>query len=170
MISCCEKTLVYKRTHRGDPNAEGIFGIHDCMGKVRNWDFNAVIGVGGKSPDAGSKGIAHKINWIGKGAIRYKYTSQSDPSEKLYDIIKFDFFCLYDERGKSLKRKAPNLYEYMFENKHVRAVLSQNLSSEIQGEIAKILNDAEKCGCPKKIVQIDKEQGRIHQLCSGCCK
>jgi hypothetical protein len=43
-------TLVYKRTHTGDPDESGIFGIHDCMGQVRGWNFGAVIGVGGKSP------------------------------------------------------------------------------------------------------------------------
>src|ERR1019366_6118854 len=58
-------TLVYKRTHTGDPDIAGVFGIHDCMGRVRRWGFEAVIGVGGKSPDPGDEDIALKINWIG---------------------------------------------------------------------------------------------------------
>jgi hypothetical protein len=41
------RTLVYKRTHNGDPDAEGRFGIHDCMGQVRSYGYEAVIGVGG---------------------------------------------------------------------------------------------------------------------------
>jgi hypothetical protein len=57
-------TLVYKRTHTGDPCESGIFGCHDCMGQVRSWSFDAVIGVGGKSPRSGDEGIARKINWI----------------------------------------------------------------------------------------------------------
>ena len=38
------RTLIYKRTHPGDPDAKGRFGIYDCMGRVRAWDFEAVIG------------------------------------------------------------------------------------------------------------------------------
>jgi hypothetical protein len=58
-------TLIYKRTHIGDPDESGIFGVHDCMGQVRRWPFDAVIGVGGKNPWKDHKGIAYKINWIG---------------------------------------------------------------------------------------------------------
>ena len=43
------RTLVYLRTHNGDPDEEDVFGIHDCMGQVRSWRFEAVIGVGGMS-------------------------------------------------------------------------------------------------------------------------
>jgi hypothetical protein len=54
-------TLVYKRTHTGDPNTQGVFGCHDCMGQIRRRSFDAVIGVGGKRPDQGHEGIAFKI-------------------------------------------------------------------------------------------------------------
>jgi hypothetical protein len=43
------RTLIYKRTHPGDPDTTGRFGVCDCMGRVRTWDFEAVIGVGGLS-------------------------------------------------------------------------------------------------------------------------
>jgi hypothetical protein len=34
------RTLIYKRTHSGDPDPEtGIFGNHDCEGEVRDWAF-----------------------------------------------------------------------------------------------------------------------------------
>ena len=36
--------LIYKRTHTGDPDKNGIFGINNCMGSVRDWEFYAVIG------------------------------------------------------------------------------------------------------------------------------
>ena len=39
------QTLIYKRTHKGDPDKQGRFGIHDCMGRVRSRDFDAVIGM-----------------------------------------------------------------------------------------------------------------------------
>ena len=38
------RTLIYKRTHPGDPGPEGQFGIHGCMGQVRTWGFEAVVG------------------------------------------------------------------------------------------------------------------------------
>lgn len=36
------RTLIYKRTHVGDPDPGGRFGIHDCMGQVRNRDFEVL--------------------------------------------------------------------------------------------------------------------------------
>jgi hypothetical protein len=45
------RTLIYKRTHHGDPDPAGRFGIHDCMGRVRTWSLEAVIGVGGIGAD-----------------------------------------------------------------------------------------------------------------------
>ena len=56
------RTLIYKRTHIGDPDATGCFGIRDCMGSVRSHDFNAVIGVGGIGREPESYGIAGKVN------------------------------------------------------------------------------------------------------------
>ena len=58
------RTLIYKRTHHGDPDATGQFGIHDCMGRGRAWDFEAVIGVGGVGPEPRSQGLDCKVNWI----------------------------------------------------------------------------------------------------------
>jgi hypothetical protein len=43
------RTFIYKRTHQGDPDNQGWFGIQDCMGSLRRRDFDAVIGVGGIS-------------------------------------------------------------------------------------------------------------------------
>jgi hypothetical protein len=57
------RILVYKRTHNGDPNEAGKFGCNDCMGTVRDWDFDAVIGVGGISATAYK--MEGKITWIG---------------------------------------------------------------------------------------------------------
>ena len=62
------RTLVYKRTHPGDPNKRGHFGNEDCMGRVRSWDFDAVIGVGGIGSESSSHGLDYKINWVGIGA------------------------------------------------------------------------------------------------------
>lgn len=61
------RTLVYKRTHNGDPDREGDFGAYDCMGQVRGYEFDAVIGIGGLGLEAEAWGIAGRVNWIGIG-------------------------------------------------------------------------------------------------------
>lgn len=64
------KILIYKRTHKGDPDEKGIFGIHDCMGRIRNWEYDAVIGIGGKTAWIVDEDIKYKINWVGIGPKR----------------------------------------------------------------------------------------------------
>jgi hypothetical protein len=130
-------TLIYKRTHTGDPDESGIFGIHDCMGRVRDWSFDAVIGVGGKSPLHGYEGIALKITWVG---INPRKIGAGPRGSQL----KFDYFFLWDENGPDLKTLAPNLFRFMFEDHHHRrVVMSRSLPSEMQGEVTNILTQAE---------------------------
>jgi hypothetical protein len=53
------RTLIYKRTHTGDPDPEsGVFGNRDCMGTVRGRRFDAVIGIGGIGSMPKRQGIA----------------------------------------------------------------------------------------------------------------
>jgi hypothetical protein len=65
------RTLVYLRNHSGDPDEEGVFGVNDCMGQVRFWGFEAVIGVGGMGAEAQSWGISGKVTWIGIGPQKH---------------------------------------------------------------------------------------------------
>jgi hypothetical protein len=55
------RVLVYKRTHVGDPDARGRFGIHDCMGQDRSWHYDAVVGVGGLGAQPRWHHIARKV-------------------------------------------------------------------------------------------------------------
>jgi hypothetical protein len=64
-ISGVQRILVYKRVHNGDPGAEGIFGCNTCMGRIRGWSYDAVIGIGGISAEPQQYRIDRKINWIG---------------------------------------------------------------------------------------------------------
>jgi hypothetical protein len=48
------RILVYKRTHKDDPNADRCFGAYDCMGTLRDCEYDAVIGVGGIGAEARS--------------------------------------------------------------------------------------------------------------------
>jgi hypothetical protein len=126
-------TLVYKRTHRGDPDKSGTFGINDCMGRVRTWPFDAVIGVGGKMPDAGHEDIANKINWVG---IKPRIAANGLRGP----ILKFEYFLLLESEGPELKTFAPDLFRYMFEDHNVRLVTSKHIRSPIMRlEIGDIL-------------------------------
>lgn len=129
--------LIYKRTHTGDPNEDGIFGINDCMGKVRNRNYDAVIGIGGKRPCAGDEEIAFKINWIGITPIKYKGTDRGS-------YVKFKKFYLYDEKGILLSEIAPNLYQYMYKDANRRVVMSSSLPLNIFDEVLKILSLAKE--------------------------
>ena len=61
------RVFIYKRTHQGDPDSLGHFGVQDRMGRLRSCRFDAVIGIGGISDWAESEGISRKVNWIGIG-------------------------------------------------------------------------------------------------------
>lgn len=152
------KTLVYKRTHRGDPDDTGVFGVNDCMGKVRGWRFDAVIGVGGSRPDRGHEGIARKVNWIGIGPHEVGATEKGPR-------LGFDFFHRFDEAGPSLEARAPDLFRYMFVEKQVRAVLSQNLPEPIQTEVWDLLIWARRNKHLPKPLPIVKRGSSIRCAC-----
>lgn len=127
------RTLVYKRTHVGDPDAEGCFGIEDCMGRVRAYEFDSVIGVGGISSQPRSQDIAGKINWIGLGARKKSVGNRRAP------IVTFQHFMLYETEGKNLRDIAPALAERLL-SKNARVVV--NFTAEEQREVNKILSMA----------------------------
>jgi hypothetical protein len=101
--------LVYKRTHEGDPDERGRFGLSDCMGRIRRWPFNSVVGVGGNGAEAVRNGIAGRINWVGIGVIR-------TPAQVGWrgPIISFSFFLYLGSRGEDLDIVAPALAKRMY--------------------------------------------------------
>ncbi len=131
------KTLIYKRTHRGDPDDRGIFGVHDCMGSVRGWRFDSAIGVGGSNPDPGHKDIAGKVTWIGIDPEVVGKTLRGP-------VLRFNWFRRFDEIGPELKILAPSLFAHMFVDRHVRALLSQNLQDVEKEEVIGILRWGEE--------------------------
>lgn len=129
------RILVYKRTHTGDPGPTGCFGIYDCMGQVRDRDYDAVIGVGGIGDEAERHGIAGEINWIGIGPHK-KYVDDKRGPE-----VTFDHFAYFGNEGPELKAKAPKLAKRMYD-RNVRSVLD-GLTAEEHAEALKIIVDAE---------------------------
>ena len=154
------RTLVYKRTHRGDPDDSGVFGVNDCMGGVRGWDFDAVIGVGGSHPDRGHECIARKVNWVGIGPHEVGATARGP-------CLGFDFFCRFDEAGPLLEARAPELFGYMFEEKHVRVLLSQNHPQKIQADVQSLLTWAVTNKCLSKPQPLPEVKRGYRARC-GC--
>lgn len=127
------RVLIYKRTHAGDPDAKGIFGIHDCMGRCRDWNFDAVIGIGGSSPWRKDAGIKHKINWVGIGPRRIHTLNYRG------DRVVFSHFELYEEKGMDIENNFPNLFDYMYRSRK-RFVMSLDFPKDVLEEVGKILN------------------------------
>lgn len=148
------KILIYKRTHKGDPARKGIFGNQDCMGRIRNWDYDAVIGIGGKTPWPGHQDIKYKVNWVGLGPKRISSNGRRA------DRIIFSHFKLYDERGSNIEEKFPNLFEYMYGNRK-RFDMSLNLPDEVFLEVQEILRPIQDCPQSEEFDDIGyKENGK----------
>jgi hypothetical protein len=120
------RILTYKRTHIGDPDPAGRFGINDCMGRVRNWNFDAVIGVGGYGSEPQSYGIEGRVNWVGLNPKRRPHP------EGYGQIVTFEFFVLLEANGPSLLDIAPSLARRMYEKK--ARVLLKSYSPEEKAE------------------------------------
>jgi hypothetical protein len=39
------RVLIYKRNNAGDSESRGTFGCHDCIGKIRVYRYDALIGI-----------------------------------------------------------------------------------------------------------------------------
>jgi len=130
------RTLIYKRTHPGDPDAFGRFGIEDCMGQVRAWNFEAVIGVGGIGTQASSNRIDARVNWIGIGPHKHASPGMRGP------IITFDRFVLFESAGPTFAGVAPRLARRLFD-RNVR-VLIHDVDEHERAEVAEILALAAK--------------------------
>lgn len=128
------KILVYKRTHVGDPDDSGQFGIRGCMGEVRGRHYDAVIGVGGIGSEAQSYGISGRINWVGIGPNKDwgPLAQRIDPRGPL---VQFDKFRLWEDKGPLLQEVAPLLARRLYEKK-ARWVLGGLASQEYEEALA----------------------------------
>lgn len=162
------RTLIYKRTHSGDPDREtGIFGNHKCMGRVRGWPFNAVIGVGGIGREPEREGIARKLTWVGIGPQKVGIGEDGHP------LLKFDHFLYNGEMGQLLKDVAPALVERIY-NGGVRLIWDTSLSEEERKEVNNILDLAKNApssgrleGTPQQSVQKTSGECRSTSSCGS---
>lgn len=131
------RVFIYKRPHTGDPDESGSFGINNCMGRCRSWEFDAVIGVGALGSQARRHRIDRKVNWIGIGPHRDTLAPDGWP------VVTFDHFVLYNENGRKLEDLARGLARRMYENPGPRFLFSDNLGSREKEEISGLLKRAQ---------------------------
>lgn len=133
-----KKVLIYKRTHKHDPDYRGIFGNQNCMKSIRNWNYDAVIGIGGKSAWKEDRDIRLKINWIGlepKKVFCHKWNNS---------IVVFEHFALFEEKGENIEEHYPYLYDYMYERGNLKRFdMSSHNDTEVYKEVKAILQSVE---------------------------
>ena len=117
------RVLVYKRTHSGDPDAAGCFGVYDCMGVVRDREFDAVVGVGGIGPEAVSNGLDGQVNWVGIGPHKRYVADKRGPE------VLFDHFLYCGPGGPDFRAHAPHLAARMYAH-NVRSILGGMTAAE----------------------------------------
>jgi len=127
------RTFVYKRTHKGDPDRRGRFGIEDCMGSLRSCDFDAVIGIGGICARARAEGISRKLNWIGIGPRRRRVAGKRGP------LVTFDHFLLFEEHGIDFRGLAPALARRLLFATAARFLFSDGFNETEEAEVNCIL-------------------------------
>ena len=152
------RTLTYKRTHIGDPDKHGRFGVYDCMGQVRGYNYDAVIGVGGIGSEPRSFGINMRINWVGINPTKKAIAGSSSV------VVEFETFLLLEHEGPLLKEMAPNLARRLYKRK-ARFLLNDYSISE-QKEVDAILSWAKK----QKHRKYKSESSNTHRSCKHRCK
>ena len=154
------RVLIYKRTHTGDPDANGNFGIHNCMGQIRKYDFDVVIGVGGISKEPKMFGIDRKINWVGTGATKKTVNGKT--------IVNFEYFCLLEQEGPSFELIAPTLAERIY-GKNTRFILKKYSVSERE-EAKKLIETIKSKYRNKFVYQMNKNThtGCVSKGCKKC--
>ena len=136
------RILIYKRTHVGDPDSRGRFGNEGCMGRVRGYSFDAVIGVGGISGQPRRQGLSGKINWVGRNPRLSR--NSVDPRGPLASFGAVDF-RLFEHQGPSIWTCAPLLARRVFRNnaRFVFRSLTGAEQREAEQLIKRILDEGE---------------------------
>jgi hypothetical protein len=101
------------------------------MGKIRNREFDAVIGIGGMGSEPHRCGIAGKLNWIGIGPHK-------TPIQRRGQMVTFDHFRRFEKNDRELWDIAPRLAARMYATYAPRHLIS-NFTDEELKEIEAIL-------------------------------
>lgn len=125
------RILIYKRTHIGDPDTRRLFGHEGCMGRIRGFTFDAIIGVGGISDWPTQQGIARKINWVGRRPKKLP-----NPVDSRGPLVSFTpkNFRLFEHQGPLLADEAPLLAKRVFGSRARFVFLSLTLSEQKEAQ------------------------------------
>ncbi len=158
-------TLVYKMTHSGDPDSDlGCWGVSDCMGQVRGYDFDAVIGIGGLSWWTDQTSRAGELIWIG-------LEPQPILGGKRGPQLTFKHFRYFRVGELMLSEIAPKLNKAMCRRRFMLHGFSKNENQDIK-DILKLAKRAK----PSAIypahptdTQIDNHGGSLKRRRHGSC-
>jgi hypothetical protein len=167
------RILIYKRTHVGDPDAGRQFGNEGCMGRIRGFAFDAVIGVGGISGLPTQQGIAERINWVGR-----RLKKSSNPIDSRGPLVSFSAkdFRLFEQQGPLLSKVAPLLAKRVFDSR--ARFFFRSLSPAEQREAQQLIKRILDLGkfdhlqlakpastqCSSRICKVPLQKGRCSKL------
>ena len=103
------------------------------MGEVRDWQFNAVIGIGGVGQEPQTHRIAGKLTWIGIGPQAIDHMGRGPQ-------LIFHHFWYLGEKGPLLEANYPALAAHMY-SKNVRVRVHSPSSGEHQGSKTAALDE-----------------------------
>lgn len=132
-------TLVYKMTHKGDPNPDlgwWGWGDSDCMGQVRGFPFDAVIAIGGRSWWTTETSRVGEIVWVGLDPQQMPVRGKRGPK------VRFTHFRYFREGELMLSEIAPKLDKSM----HTRRFRLYDFSRIEEEEVERILALAQEAG------------------------
>ena len=130
------KILIYRRTHKGDPDQQGRFGINGCMGGVRGYGYDAVIGVGGTGDEPRAEGLSLKVNWVGR--YPRKRPNPVDPRGPLVSFLRGNF-RLMEDRGPLLSDISPLLAEAVYGRQ--RRFLFTSIRGKLAAEARRVITE-----------------------------
>lgn len=157
------RILVYKRTHAGDPDLNGVFGHRTCMGAVRDRHYDAAIGIGGSRPWPGDEEIACKVNWIGIGKQPMP-SSEWGVTDGGHTVVGFEHFLLLDGQGPKLKDSYKLLYQHMILVNR-RAIMSDSVDDDLYIELKSILRLA--ANAPRSPGLLRFQSKPVHSNCGN---
>jgi hypothetical protein len=164
------RTLIYKRTHNGDPDPDtGVFGCNECMKDVRGWlgPEDAVIGVGGIGSEPHQEFIAGKLTWVGIGP------QNAGDGKDGYPLLTFKHFLYYGEQGSLLKDIAPALAKRIYDG-GVRLIWDTSLANEEERKDVENILDLAKNAPPSGRLEgmplLDAEKASGESPSMSCCR
>jgi hypothetical protein len=157
-------TFVYKRTHNDDPGDGGCFGIFCCMGKMRSWPFEAVIGVGATGKEAETEGIAGKVNWIGIGR---KPIGMARDGHPIWAFKQFKQFS--KEEAPDFRHVAPILAKRLYDARYPPRFVMDKINDDERREISKVLRMARDADPSPRISSRERQSKNCRRRKSTRC-